>query len=194
MSGHNFGSEFGQVIASTINDHMHLPPRQKNVHRAVMGTVLLAGCAYSAWWSNAFIGLPAPSILAAFIRSPSGAPSWVWWPVMIWIGAALLGAIWVVVGVANSRGPRETMDIFWSGVRLCVAGALLVFGAYLPRDWNMPLINLALQGFYLCWLASSMVEMLLLLRGPPPRMLQAQTHGQARTASAADLRQKGILR
>lgn len=194
MAGNDFGREFGQVIASSINDHMALPPRQQNIRRAVMGTGLLTACAYSAWWSKAFISLSAGQLVTVFARSPSQAPSWVWWPVVIWLCAAGLGILWLLVGISNSRGPREIMTIFWCGVRLCIFSALLLFQVYLPRDWNMPLVNLVLQGIYICAVTSTAVDLVLQLIGPPRRSMPANTHGQARVASAGDLKQRGILR
>jgi hypothetical protein len=191
MSGDSVSAELGRAIGEVAAQHMALPPRQKNIHRAAMGAGLLVACAYTAWQARGFTGLPPAALVSAFLRSPANAPSYVLWPVVTWAAAVLLGALWLVVGVAGSYGPRETMTTFWAGVRLCIPVALLLLHAYTP---NWPFTNLVLQCAYLSYLAACAVEFLLLVRGPRQGPRQSDTHGRSRTASAADLQRGGILR
>ena len=190
MSGSTWGRELGSAIHDALAQHDALPARRKNVNRAAMGAGLLTACGYSAWWSREFTGRSAAEMTIAFVHAPAAA-----WLPMTWFGSLLLGVIWFVVGVAGARGPRDTMTIFWAIVRLAIAGALLWYGAYIPPDWGGgPFSTLVLRGLYLSYLAACAVETLLLLYGPPRRRLQSPTHGQARTATAEDLRGSGILR
>jgi hypothetical protein len=194
MSGDDAIRELARGVGEAINGHMNLPPRQKNIHRAGMGAWLLAAVIFSVYWSQTFIGWPAATLLTFFLRHGTSAATIVWLPLLAWTIATLLGALWLVVGINGSVGPRDTMNTVWAGVRLCIVAGLLLFKVYLPYGWNVPLINLALQGMYLSYVAACAVELVLLLRGLPGRSLQANTHGQARTASVADLKRSGIIR
>jgi hypothetical protein len=194
MSGQGVGAELGRAVGETIAAHMALPPRLKNIHRAAMGAWLLVAVAYSIWWSRAFIGWPAGTLLTFFLQHPASAAAIVWLPLALWAGAGVLALLWLVVGISGARGPRDTMTIVWAAVRLGIVAALLGCGIYLPRDWHWPLVNLALRGFYLAYLAACAVELVLLMLGPPRRALQADAHGRARTATTEDLRRGGILR
>ncbi len=180
----------GRAIGKIFDVHDAKPPRFKNIARAYMGAGLLTACSYTAWWSQAFTGRAAGNLVAAFIRSPTQAPTNIWLPIAIWVAAAALGVLWFVVGVAGSRGPRDVMMIVWALVRLVIVAALLRFDV-LPHAW--PLCTLVLRGVYLSFLAAYAVEFMLLLPGAGGGPRGSNVHGQARQARVKDLRSAGIV-
>jgi hypothetical protein len=192
MSDHDIAAMLGRSVGEVIAQHDAKPPRFKNIARAYMGVWLLTACSYTAWGSKAFTGLTAGNLIAAFIHAPARVSTDIWSPLAVWAVALLLGALWLVVGVAGSRGPREVMQIFWALVRLALVVALLWFEIYLPRGW--PLTNLVLRGLYLSFLSASTLELVLLLPGAGGGSRKSNVHGQARTATVRDLRNAGIVR
>lgn len=166
--------ELGTSIRESVAKHQALPPREKSLHRAGMGAMLVTGAIYVAWWCRAFTGWTAGRLLAVFFHAPASAPTSVWLPLALWVGAIILGLLWLVVGISSSRGSRDTMSIFWDGVCVAVSVALLLV-AYFPHDWGdwVPIGNVVLRGFYLMFLASSALT--LLLRLQPPARAPAST-------------------
>lgn len=140
-------SAIGVPIAESIAEHQRLPPYEKNVARATLGAGLLTWCGYLA---------------AAFGDGARQFSDVVLW---VWAGCALLGLLWLAVGLRNARGPREMMAAFWSGAVVAVCGWLLWHEAY-PSGWG-PLGAFILKGCYLAMLTSCAVRFWLAVRGMP---------------------------
>jgi hypothetical protein len=191
MSDYNVAAELGRAVNDLTTHHMSLPPRMQNVHRAAMGAGILTFCVYWAWHAQAFIHISGWTLLLRFFNPPAHASSVLWWAVLIWAGMILVGCFWLVIGITNSRGPRDTMKIFWALARVAIPTALILYGAY-PSDW--PDAKMFLCSLYYAHLASFSLEAVLLMLGPPHRSLQSNAHGQARVATADDLRRSGIVR
>jgi hypothetical protein len=156
-------------FTDAIAEHRALPPDQKNRARASGGAGLIAFCLY---------------VLIAVPQLP--VSSWV--AFVLWLALIAFGALWLVVGIKGSTGPRDIMAGFWSGIGILFFLGLMVVGAYLPADWVV--VNFLLKGFYIGYAAACVVKLWVSARGIPSTGLDEvraqQAHGRARDATEAE--------
>jgi hypothetical protein len=125
--------------------YLAAPELVKNRKRAQWGAGLLAWCTYTAITFRSAIGTSFGDFVRFAERLPD-APQEVWVPVAVWAGAAVLGLLWLSVGLRNLRGaPRNVMSAIWAVVLGGMFVAALWRGWYLPDEWA--LLNFLLQGF-----------------------------------------------
>ena len=134
-------------ITDEISHHLALPPLLRNRSRAQWGAFFLAWAVYVAWRFKAATGASYSDLLRLATRLPSTTAD-VWWPYAVWGACALIGFLWLVVGVRGYRGaPRDIMAAVWALVYGGFFAAVLWYGWYLPPEWVV--LNFLWQGF--CW-------------------------------------------
>ena len=134
-------------FTDAVNQHLALPPLEKNRSRAMWGGFLFAGCLYAALSFKAAIGASYIDLVRILARLP-GTSSDVWWPFAVWAAFFALSLLWLSVGFRGMRGaPRDVMAAVWA---VAIGGgfaAALWYGWYLPREWAG--VNFLLEGFLL---------------------------------------------
>ena len=182
---HQIGEAINGLLRETIAEPLAkfraLPEGpQKNRKRASWGVGLLAAGIYVAKYKTRYFYPATPDLLVKSYLDDLNRPLASSWPSYAWGAVMLFGLLWVVVGLLGSRAPRDIMGAFWALVRIGVAGGALWYPAYLgdrSYDWW-------LQGLYITVLASSLMALLLCVRGTGPgavRLIQEQIARQART-------------
>lgn len=152
---------FIKSVGDSVASHHALPPREKAIARAQLGTVLLVLAVYGWQFSKGLTGYRADEVMAIFMRSPSAVPPDLYLPLGVEGFAVLLGGVWVISGLRGSGGgPRNGMAAFWAALRI----ALYVGAMHWSEggDWH-PLVVLLTAPL----LAADIVGLLLELRSGP---------------------------
>jgi hypothetical protein len=124
---------------------------------------LIAAGVYAVHDFIARYDIDVRKLVAGFADDPQRTASDVGTPFLVWCGMIVFGCLWVTVGLPNSRGRRDVMEIFW---QLCVAGGCayaLASNAYLD---GVPTANWYLKLVYISTLCSSLMALFIFARGP----------------------------
>ena len=194
MPENELGAALGHAVSGTVNDtvglvrgrvakYQSLPLLEKNRKRASYGTGMLTACYYI------YLAMPdfhygtireRVTLYIAELYKPFGIGALYYaWGVML-----VVGAVWLVVGLLGSRGPRDMMAIFWALTRTIVFASALWFGWFLGD--LLPGSDWLLQGIYIAGLTSSSMLLFVNLIGPGGRA--ARIIARLRQRRAAGMR------
>jgi hypothetical protein len=151
-------------IAHRIRTRGQLSGYARGLRRASEGAFIFAASIYAAAWCPVFLGGQSIfDLIAAFARSPTDYPG-----VAVFLVAAPLGLIWVVVGLKGARGgDRDPMSALWAGA---VAGGCIaaLWWHWFPDD--PALATAAVKTFYIATAAAGLVRLWLTVPLPNPAM------------------------
>src|SRR5690349_12183178 len=137
-------------IGETIGFYSRSTPQQRNLALAGHAAALLGWLGYLLPY--AFSDEWAGPVL----RAPLSAPADAWMAFGVWVGLALLAALWLLT--VHRTIQRDYGAALWSLLLAGCCAALLWFHAY--PDWG-PVVVFLLKGFYIGWLAAHVTRFLL---------------------------------
>jgi len=127
-------------IADAVREYRALPPPRKSVAGVGFGAAVLAEWVYlGPDFDGGLLGI-------------SGMPA-----VEVWVAAAVLPLLWVILTLRLARGPRDMISAYGWLLRAAVGAALLWFQMY-PDPRAAPLIAFLLKGIYWAALAGNLAR------------------------------------
>jgi hypothetical protein len=142
--------------------------RKRNFERAGGGGAMLAVAVYLVTESRHVIGRGYWDLVVLAVRAPfMRLLPVVWVPTLCWAMLVTLGVWFLYQGAKASYGPRHSIVALWAVNEMAIVGAMLWWGVYVPDTWTQAaLINFALEGIYLGFIAGAGVRLLLAMVGP----------------------------
>jgi len=144
------------------------------------GCAYLAGCAFTASWSQVLLGGDLATVAAAALHGD--APACPTLLLLAWAVAAVIGARWCYQGVRAALGhddPFNELAFLWSGLVVAIALYALRQDWFVPWQWFLPYralgtwVFLASRGLWFMAMAYGVAGMALQLRGPVAKLLRA---------------------
>jgi hypothetical protein len=137
-------SAIGVPIADAVAQHNAKQPQQKNL--------ILVGCSASglAWCVYLYEGFAGP-----VVQAPATPSHDAWVMAGIWLGAAAVALLVLLLALRAACGQRDPLAAFW---RLALAGAAAALLWYrIDPDWG-PVASFLLRGLYWSWLAAHLAR------------------------------------
>jgi hypothetical protein len=142
--------------------------RRQSFERAGGGAAMLAVAVYLMTQARHVIGRGYWDLVVIAMRAPFMRPfPIVWVPALCWVLLVVVGSWFLIQGARGSSGPRASSVALWAVNEMAICAGLLWWGVYVPDTWiQAALINFALEGLYLGFLAGGFIRFVLAARGP----------------------------